>query len=79
VRIDIFYDGSIYWNDERIDSVAALTPRFENVARQANPPQVNVVPEKRTHYERVVRVLAAAQRAHVVNMSVAPVADPGTL
>ena len=79
VRIDLFYDGSIYWNDERIESVAALTPRFENVARQANPPLINLVPEKRTHYDRVLKVLAAAQRSHVVNMSVAPLADPGTL
>jgi biopolymer transport protein ExbD len=75
VRLDIAFDGTIYWNGEFIASIAALTPKFEQVLRQADPPAINVVPERRTKYERVAQVLAAAQRSHVTKMSVAPVAD----
>jgi len=75
VRLDIAFDGTIYWNGEFVASIAALTPKFAAVLRQANPPAINVIPEKRTKYERVAQVLAAAQRSHVTKMSVAPVAD----
>ena len=76
VLLDIAFDGTIYWNGEFIASIAALTPKFEGVLRQADPPAISVIPEKRTKYERVAQVLAAAQRSHVTKMSVAPVADP---
>jgi biopolymer transport protein ExbD len=74
VRLDIAFDGTIYWNGELMDSIAALGPRFEAVSRQEDPPSISVVPERRTKYERVAQVLAAAQRSHVTKMSVAPVA-----
>jgi biopolymer transport protein ExbD len=76
MRLDIAFDGTIYWNGEFIASIAALKPKFEGVLRQADPPAISVIPEKRTKYERVAQVLAAAQRSHVTKMSVAPVADP---
>ena len=76
VRLDIAFDGSLYWNGEFVPSVAQLSPRFAGVMQQPDPPVINVVPEKRTKYERVAQVLAAAQRSRVTRMSVAPVADP---
>jgi biopolymer transport protein ExbD len=76
VRLDIAFDGSLYWNGEFVASVAELTPRFAGIVRQPDPPAINVVPEKRTKYERVAQVLATAQRSQVTKMSVAPVADP---
>ena len=75
VRLDIAFDGTIYWDGEIVASVAALRPKFESVVQQADPPAISVIPEKRTRYERVAQVLAAAQRSHVTKMSVAPVAD----
>jgi biopolymer transport protein ExbD len=76
VRLDIDFDGSLYWNGELVASVAALTPRFAAVVRQPDPPAINVVADKRSKYERVAQVLAAAQRSRVTRMNVAPVADP---
>ena len=75
VRLDIAFDGTLYWDGQFVASVAALRPKFEAVLQQADPPIISVVPEKRTRYERVAQVLAAAQRSHVTRMSVAPVAD----
>jgi biopolymer transport protein ExbD len=76
VRLDIAFDGSLYWNEELVPSIAALTPRFARILSQPDPPAISVVPEKRTRYERVAQVLAAAQRSHVTKMNIAPVADP---
>jgi len=75
VRVDIYSGGEMYWNDEHMASVDALMPRFEAVAREANPRLVKVVPDKRAPYERVAQVLAAAQRSRVKLLSVAPIAD----
>jgi len=75
IRLDIAFDGTIYWNGEHIASIAALTPKFDGLSQQADPPTVSVIPDKRTKYERVAQVLAAAQRSHVTKMNVAPVAD----
>lgn len=75
VRVDIYSGGEMYWNDEHVESVDQLLPRFEAVARQANPPAVKIVPDKRAPYERVAQVLAAAQRSRVQSLSVAPIAD----
>ena len=75
VRVDIYSGGEMYWNDEHMASVEALMPRFEAVAREANPRLVKVVPDKRAPYERVAQVLAAAQRSRVQALSVAPIAD----
>jgi biopolymer transport protein ExbD len=75
ITVSIYSDGEIYWNDEHLASLAALTPKFVAIARAVDPPRILVAPEKRALYERVAQVLAAAQRSHVEKMSVAPVAD----
>ena len=75
VRVDIYSAGEMYWNDEHVDSITQLIPRFEALARMENPPIVKVVPDKRAPYERVAQVLAAAQRSRVQALSVAPIAD----
>ena len=75
VRVDIYSAGEMYWNDEHVDLIARLVPRFEALAQMENPPLVKVVPDKRAPYERVAQVLAAAQRSRVQALSVAPIAD----
>lgn len=75
VRVDIYAAGEMYWNDEHVDSIGELLPRFEALTHMHDPPTVRVVPDKRAPYERVAQVLAAAQRSHVQSLSVAPIAD----
>jgi biopolymer transport protein ExbD len=75
VRVTIYAGGETYWNDEHMVSLDQLLPRLEAVARQANPPAVKIVPDRRAPYERVAQVLAAAQRLGVGSLSVAPIAD----
>ncbi len=75
VRISIESDGTIYWDEVRLASVSALAPRFQAVVSQPNPPLIRVMPDKRARYEVVAQVLAAAQRARVELLTVAPVTD----
>jgi biopolymer transport protein ExbD len=75
VRVEIYAGGEMYWNDEHVDSIDQLLPRFNALVRLADPPAVRVVPDKRAPYERVAQVLAAAQRSRVQALSVAPIAD----
>jgi biopolymer transport protein ExbD len=77
IQLRIYSEGEMYWNDERIESFAQLLPRFEEIGRLADPPIVNVVPDKWAPFERVAQVLAAAQRSHVSKLSVAPIPDSG--
>jgi biopolymer transport protein ExbD len=65
VRVDIFSDRSIYWDGEPIASDAVLAQKFLAAANASNPPLIRITPERRTPYERVVQVMAAAQRSHV--------------
>jgi len=75
VRLDIFSDRSIYWNDKPLASPEALAQQFAEIASAADPPLVRVTPEKRAPYELVAQVLAAAQRSHVQRLALTPIAD----
>ena len=75
IRLDIVYDGTIYWNGTEVASLEQLGARFATVADSANAPRINVVPEKRTRYEVVAQVLALAQRSRVTGLGLAPVPD----
>ena len=76
IHLEILYQGEIWWNGLHVASVEDLEPRLAELAHRTNPPLLKVMPEKRAPYERVAQVLAAAQRAHVVKLSVTPVRDP---
>ena len=75
IRLDIAFDGSIYWNGTEVASLEQLEARFASLAGSANAPRLNIVPEKRTRYELVAQVLALAQRSRVTALGLAPVPD----
>ncbi|HEU4780788.1 MAG TPA: biopolymer transporter ExbD [Steroidobacteraceae bacterium] len=75
VHLDIAYGGDIYLNGEHIKSLEQLAPRLALLAARADPPPVEVVPDKLAPYERVAQVLAAAQRAHIRRLSIRSVPD----
>jgi len=75
IRLDIAFDGAIYWNGTEVASLDELGKRLVAVAGSANAPRVNVIPERRTRYEIVAQVLALAQRSRVTRLSVAPLPD----
>ena len=65
VRVEIYSGGEMYWNDEYVESVEKMVPRFQALAGMKSPPIVHVVPDRRAPYERVAQVLAAAKNARM--------------
>lgn len=72
VLLHIDFDGGLSWNGEAV-SRAELAARFRTVAAAAHPPALKVIPDKRTRYDDVAQVLAAAQRAGIVGLAVTPI------
>jgi biopolymer transport protein ExbD len=68
VTIDVDFDGSVYWNSERIESRAALEERLAAAARMQVQPEVHLRPNKLAEYKDVAAVMASAQRLGVVKL-----------
>jgi biopolymer transport protein ExbD len=75
VDVDVEFDGRVFWNGTAVANDADLMMRFKTASRAVPAPLVKVWPDSRAPYERVVQVLAAAQRAHVTKLSLSPVED----
>ena len=75
IELEVSHDGEIHWNGDHLASMSELEPMLRSVAQLDRQPLLKVLPERRTPYERVAQVLAAAQRARVGNLSVLPVPD----
>ena len=70
-NVDIDADGEVYWNGRHATDVATLQEWLRAAACAANP--VRIYPDRRAPFGRVAQVLAAAQRARVASLWVAPI------
>ncbi len=68
VRIDVDFDGTIFWNGETVPNRAALEARLQGVAAIANQPEVHLRPNKLVEYKVVAGVMASAQRLGVTKI-----------
>jgi biopolymer transport protein ExbD len=68
VTIDVDFDGTIIWDGETIPNRAALEAKMNNVAAQANQPEVHLRPNKLVEYKVVAGVMATAQRLGVTKI-----------
>ncbi len=64
VRIDVDFDGTVLVDGTATDQ-ATLERRFEQIAAQADQPEVHLRPHKLVKYDSVARVMASAQRIGV--------------
>jgi biopolymer transport protein ExbD len=71
VNLSIKQTGELYWNGTAI-SRAALAANFALLARQADPPAVQIRPEASARYALVTDVLASARNADVRKVSLEP-------
>jgi biopolymer transport protein ExbD len=62
VTIAITAGGGLHWNEEVIDD-ELLETRLAQVAREEPQPEIHVRGDRSVEYERVIKVMAAAQRA----------------
>ena len=64
VSLTVQRDGSLMWNDESL-TFENLELRLQAVAQQEKQPELRIQGDKAVEYEKVIQVMAAAQRAGV--------------
>ena len=64
VTLTVQRDGSLMWNDETL-TFENLELRLQAVAQQEKQPELRIQGDTAVEYEKVVQVMAAAQRAGV--------------
>jgi len=64
VTLTVQRDGSLMWNDEAL-TFENLELRLQAVAQQEKQPELRIQGDKAVEYEKVVQVMAAAQRSGV--------------
>jgi biopolymer transport protein ExbD len=62
ITIAITADGVVHWDKEAVDE-SRLVANLEAVAKQDPQPEVHVRGDRQVAYERVIKVMAAAQQA----------------
>lgn len=72
-RVEVDFDGRVFWNGAPVANDRLLEQWFATAAATSNLVQIS--PDRHVRYERVAQVLASAQRAHVIHLALAPVAN----
>jgi len=62
VRIDVDFDGAVFWNGEAVAEPALLDARIRETAGLPVQPEIQLRPNKLAPYDRVAAVMAAVQR-----------------
>jgi biopolymer transport protein ExbD len=70
IRIDVDFDGTIGWNGEIIPDRATLESKLQQVAREADQPEVHLRPNKLVTYKVVAMIMASAQRLGVTKIGI---------
>jgi biopolymer transport protein ExbD len=60
-------DGKLFWNKDRIDD-KELVIRLATAARQLSLPELHLRADKRTPYQRLAEIMAAAQTAGITRL-----------
>lgn len=75
VRLLIDFDDRMFWNGVEIADETELSRNLRSAALAVERTIVRVEPDPRARYEPVAQVLAAAQRAQVVDITVRGIRD----
>lgn len=70
VVITISASDRLSWNGEPVPDQATLLKRLQEVAAQADAPEVHVQPDRASRYDTVAAVLTASQRAGLQKVGV---------
>ena len=62
VKIDVLAGGRLLWNGDALATREALEAKLAAAAALPDAPEIHLRPERSAKYDRVVGVLAAAQR-----------------
>lgn len=68
VSLTVAQDGMVYWDGNAIGE-AALEEALAKAAQAEPQPEIRLYGDRKTDYEHVVRVMAAAQRAGIAKLA----------
>lgn len=74
VVLAVTADGQVHWNQDPVDGVA-LGQRLAGAAAALPQPEVHIRGDRHVDYEKVLAVMAAAQRAGIARLGF--VTEPG--
>ena len=70
VKIDVDFDGTVYWQAEPVANRGDLQVRLYRIAQMPDQPEVHLKPNKLVEYKHVAMVLAEAQRLGVTKIGI---------
>jgi biopolymer transport protein ExbD len=70
VRLEIDFDGTLYWNGTVLPDRASLEAHLGGAARQDPPPEIHITPNILVKYSYVAMVLAEGQRLGVTRIGI---------
>ena len=70
IFVGIDFDAVLTWNNETLESFAALEEKLARAHSMVPQPIIAIHPDARSCYEPVAQVLAAAQRARIDNVQI---------
>jgi len=74
VNLSVTTDGSVFWNDEKLD-FTQLDLRLQTASSRQPQPEIFIRGDRKVEYENVAKVMAAVQRAGVLKLGF--VTEPG--
>ena len=77
VTLTVQQNGATLWNDQVVDG-NELNARLQAAAQLQNEPELRIQADRKVEYEKVVQVMAAAQRAGLEKLGflTQPVGEP---
>jgi biopolymer transport protein ExbD len=70
VKIDVDFDGTIFWNGATVADRVDLESRLRSAASQAEQPEVHLRPNKLAKYKSVAMVMTSAQRLGLTKLGI---------
>jgi biopolymer transport protein ExbD len=70
IRLDIDFDGTLYWSGVPLAGRGELEERMRAVAAMADQPEIHLRPNKLVKYGSVAMVMASAQRLGLTKIGI---------
>jgi len=68
IDIEIDFDGTVVWNGTVVPDLGTLERYFRTEANKDPQPEIHMRPDRRSKYDSVAKVLAAAQRNRMLKI-----------
>ncbi len=68
IDLEIDYDGTIVWDGNVVKDMPTLESYFRTESMKDPQPEIHLAPDRHAKYDVVAKVLAAAQRNHMIKI-----------